>query len=491
MILSTEQTSKSVKISYIEGSERKFLEVPKENFWYWEDAKKGKDEDKDFKSYMSKPVTKKYYAATTKSTVSKFAIWEWINSQPEETQNILYKLAFPKMLFCDIETEVIEGFPDVAVAREKVTAITYSYIDKNEKIQSISVGYKEDFLHEKQKSMQAFVEDYFSSVHNSRPIVFKYKKVKDERDLLRFFVEICKKFDIITGWNFINFDWAYLKRRMMNLNIDFTPISPTGTLDRYGNPNHFVVIDYMQVFEKNDKTIRPKESMRLEWISNAVLGVGKLKYGGTLQEMYDKDYEKYILYNNIDTINVLLIHDTCKTLNALLALSNMSGCEVTKCQSAVNITEGLLSKGYLEENKVIPRKFSDKVKEEYVGAYVKDPITGMYAAATCFDFSSLYPSIARQLNLSPESFLGKDTPDFTKEFGKDDSFDMYKKASKDIDRSDLDKIISVTGCQFRTEESTLKKIFDNLYDKRKTDQHRFKTCDKLAHELKQKLKQKS
>lgn len=488
MILATEQIYDKVKISYIENSERKFIEVPKENFWHWKESSKSKA-DKKFKSYLNKPV-KKFYESPSKYQVNKFSVWEWLNSQEDSLKKTLYRLSFPKMLFCDIETEVIDGFPNVKIAKEKVTAITFTYVNKNKKIVSLTVGYKEDFSHDIQYRMQEKIDTYYNKVSNANNIVFKYKKVNNEIELLKFLIEICKKFHIITGWYFEDFDWPYLKKRMGNLNIDYTPISPTNTLDKYGNPNHFVIIDYMKVFEKNDRTIRVKESMSLEFISNAVLGVGKLQYGGTLQEMYENDYEKYVLYNNIDTINVLLIHDKCKTLNALLALSNMSGCEVAKCQSAVNIAEGLLSKQYLSEDKVIPKKSDKSSKKPYVGAYVKEPITGMHGAATCFDFSSLYPSIARQLNLSPESFIGKDTPDFTEKVGKEESFDKYKELSKDLDRDDKSRIISVTGCKFTKEQSTLKTIFDNLYSQRKIDQSRYKQCDKLAHELKKKLKSK-
>jgi len=495
MILATEQTNNEVKISYIDNNERKFLNVPKNNFWSWSRTTKAKGDSSTF-AYDGDFV-KRTNCKAGQFDINKYSIWEWINSPDNEHKDVLYKLFFPKMLFCDIETEVIDGFPDPKYAREAITTISFAYLDDSGKIQSVTFGYKENFLYEKQKSMGTFVRDYFHNVNTTREVVFKYKQVKDENQLLEVFIKLCSKFHILTGWFFEDFDWPYLKNRMTNLGIDYSAMSPTGTLNRKQDPNHFIIIDYMAVFQKNDRTVAVKESMSLEFISKAVLGVGKLKYSGSLQEMYEKDYEKYVLYNAIDTINVLLIHDTCKTLNALLALANISACEVSKCQSPVNITEGLMSKAYLDEGRVIPKKPSlskeekqrlEEERGEYEGAYVRVPILGMHEAVVCYDFSSLYPSIARQLNLSPESFIGKQTPDFAKMHGKEGSFDRYKPISVEIDRSDKSKIFSVTGCEFDKKESTLKKIFDGLYSSRKTDQSRFKTCDKLAHELKQRLK---
>ena len=43
----------------------------------------------------------------------------------------------------------------------------------------------------------------------------------------------------------------------------------------------------------------------------------------------------------------------------------------------------------------------------YAGAYVKDPIPGYYGAVACYDFSSMYPNIQIQFNISPDTYLGK------------------------------------------------------------------------------------
>ena len=46
----------------------------------------------------------------------------------------------------------------------------------------------------------------------------------------------------------------------------------------------------------------------LDTAGEAVVGIKKIKYDGTLQDLYERDYTKYVYYNAIDTILVQLIH---------------------------------------------------------------------------------------------------------------------------------------------------------------------------------------
>ena len=73
----------------------------------------------------------------------------------------------------------------------------------------------------------------------------------------------------------------------------------------------------------------------------------------------------------------------------------------------------------------------------------------MHNAVAAFDFASLYPSIMRQLNVSPESFIKKVKPEFReREVGED-------------------RIVSVTGAVYDTKTSILKDVLSRLYGQRK------------------------
>jgi DNA polymerase elongation subunit (family B) len=101
---------------------------------------------------------------------------------------------------------------------------------------------------------------------------------------------------------------------------------------------------------------------------------------------------------------------------------------------------------------VIADKKVDTPKGSYEGAYVKEPEAGMFRAVTCFDYASLYPSIMRQFNVSPESFITK-TQDV-------DKLEKHK--------ADSNFIVSTTGAIYDNKEvSVLKEILTTLYSERK------------------------
>jgi DNA polymerase elongation subunit (family B) len=496
MILDIEQdkNSDSVKISYIDKAlTRQILEIPKSDFWHWKYSKG--PSDKNFKSWDNKDVTKVGYKST--DIIDKKSIWEWINSH-DTYKEILYDFNMPKILFCDIETDIIDGFPNPKIAKEKITAIVLAWKDDKNNIQVLGLGEKENYDYDKQRKMNEFISDYFKTVTDLE-IIFKYMYIPDEVKLLETFVKICSKFHVLTGWNFIDtyrsnwmndqgFDWQFLTNRMKNLKVDFKSISPTGKLTNSKGgqiPCHFVVVDYMYYFDAFDRSIKVKESKGLDFVSGNVLGVKKLKYGNypsmngdVLLEMYKNDYDKYVTYCAIDTILVLLIHEKRQPFSAILAQGNDSCNPIDKADSAVNVSEGFLSKQYLKTNRVLPDiDMSEREKTWYEGAYVKEPIAGLYKHTTCMDVSSLYPSISRFLHLSFENYKRKELGDLK-------HYEEYKELSTKLIREKTNEIISVTGCVFDKESSVLKQLYDELYSNRKKNQYRSKLCAKLAHELK-------
>ncbi|UQJ95772.1 DNA polymerase [Klebsiella phage CPRSB] len=60
----------------------------------------------------------------------------------------------------------------------------------------------------------------------------------------------------------------------------------------------------------------------------------------------------------------------------------------------------------LREDKVVIPENRRHTKTPYPGAFVKDPVPGPYKYMVSFDLTSLYPSIIRQVNISPETIMG-------------------------------------------------------------------------------------
>jgi DNA polymerase elongation subunit (family B) len=150
----------------------------------------------------------------------------------------------------------------------------------------------------------------------------------------------------------------------------------------------------------------------------------------------------------------------------------MSQISIFKAASPVAITESLLCREFLGRNLVMATdpKAPQAKRESFEGAFVKEPITGMHSAVACFDFASLYPSVMRQLNVSPESFLKKVKPE------------------KAIDEKADDRIVSVTGAVYSTERSILKDVLTRLYDQRKEYKKKSFELQQKAYNLEQEMK---
>lgn len=461
MILDIEQTYELLKISYYDKKGNvAFKKYDTNNLYNWvlcgeSDPRK----DPVYKNWDGRAVKKAKCKFQT-----KYSMLEFLQNLPTEDKEDLFALNFPKTYFFDIETEVLDGFPDPEFAKNKITAISITSPDYN----VITLATKQLEYKEITK-IQEDINEYIKSTGKRFNFTFKY--FESETDMLFTFLDkFVKNIPLLSGWNIVNFDWKYIINRCKHLALDPIIASPVHQL-RYDNiPLHVGILDYMEIYKKWDRSVEIKENFTLDSNAEAVLKLKKIKYNGTLQDLYNKDYEKYILYNAIDTILVQLMHEKLKTLDIALTLANLCNISIYKASSPVTVTESLFCRKFLEKNLVMTVDPSKQgitpKKQQFTGAYVKKPVPGLYKLIMCNDYSSLYPSCMRQLNISPESFIEK-------LYGivkpKDEN-DEYTRAQnkKIIDaRKTDDVIISTNGCVFQKEDSILKQILNELYSNRK------------------------
>lgn len=460
MILDVEINDTELVISYFdkEGkSKLKRFDVPTPTNWT---ICSGTDPKRDpnFKNWDGKSVKK-----IQEKRLNKWSIYEFIHTLPKEDRDELSALNFPKVQSVDIETEVIDSFPVPEVARERITTIAIA----TESNSTVVLGWKPI---DKKQEKEIF-DKHREYLKDFGDWTFKYICFEDEYNMMYTFInKFLPNFSLAIGWNFMDFDWKYIFNRCKRLGIDVRMASPTHKLQGNDNiPMHVGMIDYLDIYRRWDRTVAIKESNSLDFVSNSVLGVTKLKYNGTLQELYEQDYDKYILYNAIDAALVCLIHKKLKTLNSVLSVSSLCNLSIYKASSAVNLTEALLWKGYYERNLIIGDKKVETPRGAYEGAYVKEPEPGMFRAVTCFDYASLYPSIMRQFNVSPESFVTK-TPDLQKQ---------------DKHKEDPNYIVSVNGAIYDNKEiSVLKEILTNLYSERKRNKNRHLEIERKLAKIK-------
>jgi DNA polymerase elongation subunit (family B) len=426
-----------------------------------------KYKDKKFKNWDGKPV-KRFKGRS----INKHAITNFLENLSTEDSEKIFDYNFPSIYFFDIETEVLDGFPDVNNPMGVVQTI--SLVTPDEKI--IVMGLKDLTDTEKTKISNRTNEHFKEFGANFE---FIYRKFNSEYDLIYTFMSTVSKLPMISGWYCVDFDWKYLVNRCKKLGIDPSIASPTGKLtDKTQLPYHVGLIDYKDLYMNWDRSISPKENGKLETAGKQVLGMGKIQYNGELQDLYDNDFETYVFYNAVDSALVYYIDRKLKTMQIVLTLSNICKISIYKAGSPVAITESIIARNLLKDNKLMASNFnsdSNKKSGKYTGAFVKAPVVGKHRGVSCFDFASLYPSIMRQFNISPDSFIEK-IPDNI----------------KDEKRKQLlgEKIVTSFGGLYEKDESILKRVLTDLYSERKKYKKESFRYKMLADEVKQKLKTK-
>jgi DNA polymerase elongation subunit (family B) len=235
-------------------------------------------------------------------------------------------------------------------------------------------------------------------------------------------MNVVSKVPILTGWNCIMYDWNYIVNRIKNFYPQLTiklascnrRVSQKRFKDKFGNdytlpmPDHTLILDMMEIIESEDKTVLPmKESMKLDYIASASMGIHKIEYTRSLDDLYRDDYGRYVFYNSIDSVLVQLINYKFKTLDHIYLYSLYCNEKISSCFSKIAITEALVFKDFYELGmKIVYEDRQTPARSGLLGAYVKKPVPGIHEFVTCNDFAALYPSSMRTCNLSFENYIG-------------------------------------------------------------------------------------
>lgn len=410
MIVNIEQRPGKLIISYIKKDGKlgfTQLNIPPSHQYTYLYSQKGPGVP-GLQSWDFRPVRK-----VPTQFLNRHRIQEFFMDAGEENVKHLFEANMPIFSAADIEVEVTEeGFADPDTARNKITAICFSQYP------NVTVFGSKPLSGEDCKMIEDKINEHVNKFHKHYQFIYKYHA--NEADMLYdFLYNYVRHAPLISGWNFWGYDWRYIMNRCRKLNMDVSWLSPTGqwyehkVKDRNKEvvimlPQHKLIVDYMAIYQKWDRTIEVKENDTLDFVAEAALGIQKVKYPGTLQELYDKDYSEFVFYNAIDTVLIELLNVKLKTMGTFLGLGNITRVEAMTAFSPIAMLEATLTRyGYLR-GQVFPKREERKERESYEGAFVFDPEPNLYEWVASFDFASLYPSIMRQFKLSIENFLGKD-----------------------------------------------------------------------------------
>src|SRR5690606_3575030 len=99
------------------------------------------------------------------------------------------------------------------------------------------------------------------------------------------------------------------------------------------------------------------------------------------------------------------IEEKLGLFNILLSLAYFTGTNYLDTFATVRPWDVVAHNKLLKQKIVVPQFEATEHYEGIEGAYVKDPEPGLHKWVVSFDVNSLYPSLARQCNISPETLL--------------------------------------------------------------------------------------
>jgi len=352
-------------------------------------------------------------------------------------------------VYLDIEIEILGALTPTTIreANAEITAIALIDVRAKEKI--------------------CFILDKQQNIQNTTVEGNQIVSCKSEDDLIRKFLNKWEQIDptIVVGYNSDFFDIPYLYYRIKKrLGDEVFRLSPVGKIDEnIYNPNSPIKIglvnslDYMLLLKKY--IMKEESSYKLGDVGLKYAKLGKIEYNGSLDTLFKEDPLKYIEYNirDVEIIEALeekqkfieltiLISHLCHTpyesiyyntaLNegAILTYLKRKGIVAPNKPTTTNPTirelevgdhvvqqrgtptiEGIiysiedktvvvktLSNKYLQRNIKTIRKY-----DSYAGGYLLDPKPGLYSDVSDLDFTSLYPSIIKSLNLGVETLMGR------------------------------------------------------------------------------------
>lgn len=356
---------------------------------------------------------------------------------------------FHNTVYLDIEIEIIGALNPTTIkdANAEITAIALIDVNTKQKI---------CFILDKKGNIE--------SINSDNKVIIS---CKSEKVLLSKFLDKWEEIDptIAVGFNSDFFDIPYLYYRIKKvLGDDVYRLSPIGKIDEnpYQPESPIKIglvncLDFMLLFKKY--IMKEEPSYKLGDIGTKYAKLGKIEYNGSLDRLFKDDPNKFIEYNLRDVEIIEALEDKLKFIQLTILISHLCHTPYESIYYNTALNEGAILtylkrknivapnkptttnpsirelevgdhvihqrgtptiEGYIysiEKHNVVIKTLSNqyiqrnlktvKKKDSYAGGYLLDITPGVYNWLSDFDYSSLYPSIIRSLNLSIETLIGR------------------------------------------------------------------------------------
>ena len=315
--------------------------------------------------------------------------------------------------FFDIETDFdsVRGYSTPDDPFTKITAITL-YLDWLDQLITLTIPPKAMDMDEANRIAERFDNTFIFD---------------SERELLLTFLELIDDADVLSGWNSEGFDIPYTVNRISRvLSKDDTrrfclwdQFPKQREYEKYGKTSYTydlvgrVHLDYMVLYRKY--TYEERHSYSLDAIGEYELNERKTAYEGSLDQLYNRDYETFIAYSRQDVALLNKLDKKLRFLDLANEIAHDNTVLLQTTMGAVAVTDQAIINEAHRRGMVVPvrRPKSDEVNTQVAGAYVAYPKKGLHDWIGAIDINSLYPSVIRALNMGPETIVGQLRPIMT------------------------------------------------------------------------------
>lgn len=331
--------------------------------------------------------------------------------------------------FWDIETDFDpqRGFSSTEDAFSPITAITVylNWLSRNFTLVLKPQGLSKD-------AAQSIVNDFEDTI-----------LCDDEKQLLTIFLDLIEDCDILSGWNSTGYDIPYTHNRIIQV-LGKNETRRLCLWGKYPKKREFekygkivttydlvgrVHLDYLDLYQKH--TYHEMHSYRLDFVGEYEVKEKKTQYEGTLDQLYNNDFKKFIEYNRQDVLLLVKIDAKLKFIELANNIAHTNCVLLSTTMGAVALIDQAIVNAAHDLNLMVLTRVRETAEEKearwedeeeaggtVAGAYVADPVPGMHDWIGGVDINSLYPSAIRALNMSPETIVGQLRPDLTNAYIK-------------------------------------------------------------------------
>ena len=263
------------------------------------------------------------------------------------------------------------------------------------------------------------------SIASKMPEVMLFK---DEAEMLNTFLTLIDDADILSGWNSEGYDIPYTTNRIIKILGKsetrrlclFGQFPKERKFEMFGSERQSydligrVHLDYLQLYRKYN--YEERHSYRLDFIGEMELGEKKVVYEGSLDRLYNHDFERFLEYNIQDVLLIAKMDKKLQFIDLANTIAHDNTVLLPTTMGAVATTEqAIINEAHLRGFCVPDRDRREKHNTQAAGAYVAFPKKGKHEWIGSMDINSLYPSVFRALNMAPETIVGQLRPEFTDE----------------------------------------------------------------------------